>query len=83
MAVVVTLLAIVGTGVYRLGELSNQVENLSIRVDQLHEETRRDNEQLLHLLANHTHDENGNAVFTVPPGSDPTGANLNPDPPTR
>ena len=40
-------------------------------------EMRRSNQQLLHSLANHTHHENGNAVFTAPPGSEPSGANPN------
>ena len=86
MAVVITLLVIVGTGIHRLGEINSQVEQLATREEVrilIAEEIRRSNQQLLHALSNHTHDENGNAVFTVPPGSDPTGTNLNPDPPTR
>ena len=88
MAVVITLLVIVGTGISQLSAVSTRVEQLSREVEQLptreevrilvaeeiREEIRRSNQQLLHALANHTHDENGNAVFTVPPGSEPTGA---------
>ena len=84
LAVVITLLVIVGTGISQLSAVSIRVEQLSREVEQLPtrdevrilvaEEIRRSNQQLLHALANHTHDENGNAVFTVPPGSEPTGA---------
>lgn len=71
------------TGIYQLGQLSNQVENLSVQIDGLRDEIRRSNQQLLHALANHTHDSDGKAVFTVPPGSEPTGANPNPSMPTQ
>lgn len=80
---VLTLLITIGSGMFYLGKLSNQVENLSVRIDNLHEEVRRNNEQLLHLLANHTHDDDGNAVFTVPPGTEPTGAIPNQPAPTQ
>lgn len=80
---VLTLLITIGSGMFYLGKLSNQVESLSVRIDNLHEEVRRNNEQLLHLSANHTHDENGNAVFTVPPGTEPTGAIPNQPAPTQ
>lgn len=93
LAVVITLLAIVGTGIFRLGELSTQVEQISNEVEQLPtreevriliaEEIRRSNQQLFHALANHTHDGDGNAVFTVPPGSEPAGANPNPRMPAQ
>ncbi len=85
VAVVMMLIA-TATGIYQLGQLSNQVDNLSEQVrllstkiddtrDELREEIRRSNQQLLHSLANHTHDAEGNAVFTTPPGMEPTGAN--------
>ena len=74
---VLTLLVTIGTGMFYLGKLSNQVDNLSAEVDELRDEMRRNHEQLLHLLDNHTHDADGNAVFTVPPGSQPAGANPN------
>ena len=82
VAVVMMLIA-TATGIYQLGQLSNQVDNLSVQIEDLREEMRRSNQQLLHSLANHTHDENGNAVFTVPPGADPTGANPNAGPQTQ
>ena len=44
---VLTLLITIGSGMFYLGKLSNQVENLSVRIDNLHEEVRRNNEQLL------------------------------------
>ncbi len=85
---VVMMLITAATGIYQLGQLSNQVENLSEQVrflsakiddtrDELREEIRRSNQQLLYSLANHTHDADGNAVFTTPPGMEPTGANPN------
>ena len=85
VAVVMMLIA-TATGIYQLGQLSNEVENLSEQVrllsakiddtrDELREEMRRGNQQLLYSLANHTHDADGNAVFTTPPGMEPTGAN--------
>ncbi len=73
--VVVMMLITAATGIYQLGKLSNQVENLSVQIEELREEMHRGNQQLLYSLANHTHDADGNAVFTVPPGMEPTGAN--------
>ena len=73
VAVVMMLIA-TATGIYQLGQLSNQVDNLSVQIDLLREEMRRGNQQLLYSLANHTHDADGNAVFTIPPGMEPTGA---------
>lgn len=82
---VMTMLIATATGIYQLGQLSNQMENLSVQIDllrqemhrsnqELREEMRRGNQDLLYSLANHTHDADGNAVFTVPPGMEPTGA---------
>ena len=76
---VLTLLITMGTGMFYLGILSNRVENLSDEVNKLREEIRRNNEQFLHLLDNHTHDADGNAIFTVPPSMEPAGANPNPN----
>ena len=73
VAVVMMLIA-TATGTYQLGQLSNQVDNLSVQIDLLREEMRRGNQHLLYSLANHTHDADGNAVFTIPPGMEPTGA---------
>ena len=83
VAVVMMLIA-AATGIYQLGKLSNQVENLAVQMGELREDMGklredfyRSNQQLLHSLANHTHDADGNAVFTVPPGTEPTGAKPN------
>lgn len=84
VAVVMMLIA-AATGIYQLGVLSNQVDNLSVQMEllreemhrsnqELREEIRRSNQHLLYSLANHTHDADGNAVFTTPPGTEPTGA---------
>ena len=72
---VVMMLITAATGIYQLGQLSNQVDNLSAQIENLREEVRRGNQQLLYSLANHTHDADGNAVFTAPPGLEPAGAN--------
>ena len=85
---VVMMLITAAAGIYQLGELSNRVDNLSAQIEllrqemlrnnqELREEIRRSNQQLLYSLANHTHDADGNAVFTVSPGLEPTGANPN------
>ena len=57
-------------------------EENRVQIDQVREENRRDNaalleelrrsiRQLLDALGNHTHDADGNPVFTIPPGSEP------------
>ena len=74
---ILTLLITIGTGMFYLGSLSNRLESLSVEIDDLREEVRRNNGRVLHLLDNHTHDADGNAVFTIPPGMEPTGANPN------
>ena len=83
VAVVMMLIA-AATWIYQLGQLSEQVESLSVQMEDLREEIRlmredmrRGNQQLLYSLANHTHDDDGNALFTMPPGMEPTGANPN------
>ena len=76
---VVMMLITAAAGIYQLGELSNQVDNLSEQIELLREEMHRSNQQLLYSLANHIHDSDGNAIFTVPPGMEPIGANPNPN----
>ena len=77
MVGIVTLLLLAAGGAYWLGKLSNRVDHLGKQVDQLstdiregfrelREEMRRDNQQLLQALANHTHDADGLPVFRVP-----------------
>ena len=110
----IALLATLASGMYQLGQLSNQVENLALQNASLREENRRDYEelrrdnaelreefrrdiaglreelqrgdeamldelrrsvrQLLEALSNHTHNADGDAVFTLPPGSEPAPA---------
>ena len=59
-----------------------QIDRVRVEIDQIREENRRDNaalleelrrsiRQLLDALGNHTHDTDGNPVFTIPPGSEP------------
>ena len=82
------MLIAAATGIYQLSQLSNQVDNLSVQIEllreemyrsnqELREEIWRSNQQLLYSLANHAHDPDGNAVFTIPPGMEPTGSNPN------
>ncbi len=81
MVGIVTLLLLAAGGAYWLGKLSNRVDQLGKQVDQLstdmregfrelreelQEEIRRGNQQLLQALANHTHDADGLPVFRVP-----------------
>ena len=125
----IALLATLASGMYQLGQLSNQVENLALQNASLREENRRDYaelreenrrdyeelrrdnaelreefrrdiaglrdelqrgdeamldelrrsvRQLLEALSNHTHNSDGDAVFTLPPGSEPAPAGENP-----
>ena len=63
-----------------------QIDQVRVEIDQIREENRRDNaalleelrrsiRQLLDALGNHTHDADGNPVFTIPPGSEPDSEN--------
>ena len=88
---VITLLILIGGGVFWLGKLGSRVSNLENRVDQLEtkidqvdkkvdqladgmrdmreeirEEIRRGNQQLLLALANHSHDADGQPIFRIP-----------------
>ena len=93
MAVIIALLAVVGGGIYQMGELNSRVEQLSRGLEQIPtreevrilvaEEVSRSNRQLLHALANHEYDADGNVVFTVPLGTEPTGANPRQPAPTQ
>ena len=125
----IALLATLASGMYQLGQLSNQVENLALQNASLREENRRDYaelreenrrdyeelrrdnaelreefrrdnaalrdelqrgdeamldelrrsvRQLLEALSNHTHNADGDAVFTLPPGSEPAPAGETP-----
>ena len=48
-------------------------EEIHRNKNDLREEIRRSNWLLLHSLANHTHDADGNAIFSIPPGAEPAG----------
>ena len=70
----------------QVANLSLQIDQVReenrVQIDQVREENRRDNaalleelrrsiRQLLDALGNHTHDADGNPVFTIRPGSEP------------
>ena len=74
----------------QVANLSLQIDQVReenrIQIDQVREENRRDNaalleelrrsiRQLLDALGNHTHDADGNPVFTIPPGYEPDTGN--------
>ena len=75
-----TLAALVGGVLYRLGVLTSRVDQIDRRLDQMtnevsgemremREENRRNHQQLLVALAHHTHDsDTGFAIFRLPPG---------------
>ncbi len=78
---IISLLIVAAGGAYWLGKLSNRVDQLDVKVDRLDakfdrqfsdlrnellDEMRRGNQQLLMSLASHRHDLDGDAVFRVP-----------------
>ncbi len=74
---IISLLIVAVGGAYWLGRLSNLVDQLDVKVDRLDakvdrlhnellDEMRRGNQQLLLTLANHRHDSDGDPVFRVP-----------------
>ena len=67
---IISLLIVAAGGAYWLGRLSNRVDQLDVKVDRLHnellDEMRRGNQQLLLTLANHRHDADGDPVFRIP-----------------
>ena len=82
IASIIALLIVAGGGLYRLGKLGNQVEQLQVQMrdvreemreemKDLRDEMRRNHQQLLVALANHSHDEQGHAIFRMPPGTEP------------
>ena len=52
-------------------EMRNEMREMRA---ELLEEMRRGNQQILVALANHSHDENGHAVFRIPPGAETPAA---------
>lgn len=65
IGVAVTLALFLLGGTFGLGNLFQRVDSLTTEVRQLATEVRRTNEIVV-ALANHRHDVDGNAVFTVP-----------------
>ena len=73
-----TLIALTGGVLYRLGQLTGRVDHLDRRFDHLseenaatREENRRNHQQLLQALAHHSHDpDTGFAIFRIPPGTE-------------
>ena len=77
IGILLTLLMLVGGGGYALTELrasderlADRMEQLADRMDRLEETVDRNHRELQHSLGNHYHDETGQAIFTVPPGTE-------------
>ena len=66
--IIAGLLAAVLTLSLRIGELPTR-EETDRKFGELSDDIRAGNELLLRALADHTHTEDGDAVFTVPPGA--------------
>ena len=72
LGVGLTLIALVGRGLYVWGRMSRQVDDLGDRIDRV--ETKVDNliaevqqlNRMMVALANHRHDIDGNVVFNLP-----------------
>ena len=72
LGVGLTLIALVGRGLYVWGRMSRQVDDLGDRIDRV--ETKVDNlivevqqlNRMMAALANHRHDLDGNVVFNLP-----------------
>lgn len=76
------VMAFSGGVLFRVGVLSNKVEQLGSQIAEtreenrremreLREENRRNHQQLLQALAHHSHDpDTGFAIFSIPPGSE-------------
>ena len=68
---ILTLIALTGGVLYRLGQLTGRVDHLSSEVTESREENRRNHQQLLQALAHHSHDpDTGFAIFRIPPGTE-------------
>ena len=81
------VIAFVGVVVYlalRLGRLPTRQEHSELRIEirnemkaemaQLREDFRRSHQQIMLALVNHSHREDGQAVFTAPPEQETTPA---------
>ena len=65
LGVGLTLIALVGRGLYVWGRMSRQVDDLNTKVDGLIVEVQQLN-RMMAALANHRHDLDGNVVFNLP-----------------
>lgn len=66
--IIAGLLAAVLTLSLRIGELPTR-EETDRKFGELRDDIRAGNAQLLLALADHTHNDDGKAIFTVPPGA--------------
>ena len=76
--IIAGLLAAVLTLSLRIGELPTRAET-DRKFGELSDDIRAGNEQLLRALADHTHTEDGDAIFTVPPGAGAAPADTDTD----
>ena len=68
---ILTLIALTGGVLFRLGQLTGRVDQLSSEVAESREESRRNHQQLLQAIAHHGHDpDTGFAIFRIPPGTE-------------
>ncbi len=65
LGVGLTLIALVGRGLYVWGRMSRQVDDLNTKVDGLIAEVQQLN-RMMAALANHRRDLDGNVVFNLP-----------------
>lgn len=65
LGVGLTLIALVGRGLYVWGRMSRQVDDLNTKVDGLIVEVQQMN-RMMAALVNHRHDLDGNVVFNLP-----------------
>ena len=65
LGVGLTLIALVGRGLYVWGRMSRQVDDFNIKVDGLIVKVQQLN-RMMAALANHRHDLDGNVVFNLP-----------------
>ena len=65
LGVGLTLIALVGRGLYVWGRMSRQVDDLNTKVDGLIVGVQQLN-RMMAALANHRHDLDGNVVFNLP-----------------
>jgi hypothetical protein len=71
VGMILALMAFSGGVLYRVGVLSNRVEQLGSQISEMREENRHNHQQLLQALAHHTHDpDTGFAIFRIPPGTE-------------